>query len=137
MYTGGIDPAFSQRLQSWWCHAQRHREKCPSYGRCSPTLSSEPVFRVDTLECWQVRRRKDNCWKALTIQELCCLGSGFTNRMSLQECYHGLQVDLPEPEDEGGPKRRGGAKGGSVLAQRGEDKQLLELAGRRMQHAER
>ena len=53
------------------------------------------------------------------------------------ECYHGLQVDLPEPEDEGGPKRRGGAKGGSVLAQRGEDKQLLELAGRRMQHAER
>jgi hypothetical protein len=50
---------------------------------------------------------------------------------------HGLQVDLPEPEDEGGPKRRGGTKGGSVLAQHGEDKQLLELAGRRMQHAER
>lgn len=51
--------------------------------------------------------------------------------------HHDLQVDLQEPEDEGGPKRRGGTKGGSVLAQRSEDKQLLELAGRRMQHAER
>jgi hypothetical protein len=27
-------------------------------GLCSPSLSSEPVFRVDTLECWQVRWRK-------------------------------------------------------------------------------
>jgi hypothetical protein len=51
--------------------------------------------------------------------------------------HHDTQVDLPEPEDEGGPKRRGGVKGGSVLVQRGEDKQLLELAGRTMQHAER
>lgn len=43
---------------------------------CSPTLSSEPVFRVDTLECWRVRGCKHNAWRALTYQELCCLGSG-------------------------------------------------------------
>lgn len=48
-----------------------------------------------------------------------------------------LQLDLPDPNDEDAPKRRGDSKGGSVLTQRGVDKQLMELAGRTMQHAER
>lgn len=104
---------------------------------CSPTLSSEPVFQVDTLECWQV-----GCCSAAS----CVAPAGCKILLSLQwcdaddllgRCLHILQVDLPEPEDEVGPKRRGGGEGGSVLSQRGEDKQLLELAGRRMQHAER
>lgn len=47
---------------------------------------------------------------------------------------HALQVDLPEPEDEAEP---GGKKGGSVLNKRKEDKQLMELAGRTMNHAQR
>lgn len=73
---------------------------------------------------------------ALVNCKLCCLCLQISTSASAL-LHLELQVDLPEPEDEGGPKRRGGSKGGSVLAQRGEDKQLLELAGRRMQHAER
>ncbi len=49
--------------------------------------------------------------------------------------HHAPQVDLPDPEDEAEP---GGKKGcGSALNMRKEDKQLMELAGRTMNHAER
>ena len=44
------------------------------------------------------------------------------------------QVDLPEPKDESDVKK---GKRGSVLGQRKEDKSLMELAGRTMNHAQR
>lgn len=135
---------------------------------CSPTLSSEPLFAVDAIECWQVRCQDDSergtllpvgCHRAClgchrTIQlSLCTLcyatvlckrwyrPKARLNEQSLNaapilnlQSRHASQVDLPEPEDEGEP---GGKKGGSVLNKRKEDKQLMELAGRTMNHAQR
>lgn len=92
------------------------------------------VWAAGTCHCGAVQRSLSRCLvgQGCLTTSNCSIGSA----KCPTDFSHGVQVDLLEPEDEDAPKRRGAGKGGSVLQQREQDKQLMELAGRRMQHAE-
>lgn len=104
------------------------------------TLKLEPIlaFCRRTCRSWGTRHKRQKPWRrgdtanrSLQI-ESDRIWLKITTQLEGPHSLLACQVDLPEPEDEDA-----GGKKGSVLNSRKEDKQLMELAGRTMNHAQR